>query len=70
MLSRDSDLFTNDTHSHTLYSHTRTDYLEELLRKQIVAAIGKEVSPVDFAEYMDFHNRRLFRAGFQPRPFS
>ena len=45
------------------------NYIESMLRKQLFAAIGKEVSPVDFANYMRFHYRKLFRPAFQPRPF-
>jgi hypothetical protein len=43
--------------------------VEQLLHAQLVAAIGKEVQPVDFAEYMTFHNRKLFKAAYQPRGF-
>ncbi len=35
------------------------NYIEEMLRKQIIAAIGKEVTPVDFANYMVYHNRKV-----------
>jgi hypothetical protein len=31
--------------------------------------VGKELTPLDFANYMRFHNRKLYRAGFEPRPF-
>lgn len=44
-------------------------YTEALLRKQLVAAVGKVVRPRDFGEYMAFHNRRLLRPAYQPRPF-
>lgn len=44
-------------------------YIEELLRKQLIAAIGKEVTPADFAEYMHFHDRRLFAQRFMPSRF-
>lgn len=40
-----------------------------MLYKQLNAAIGKEVSPTDFADYMRFHNRKLFREKYEPRPF-
>lgn len=43
--------------------------IERMLRDQVVAAIGKEVRPSDFAEYMDFHYSRLFRPEYRPRPF-
>jgi hypothetical protein len=45
------------------------DYVEDMLRKQLVAAIGKVVTPADFSGYMRFHNRKLFREAFQPRAF-
>eukprot|EP00930_Biecheleria_cincta_P046775 TRINITY_DN3230_c0_g1_i1.p1 TRINITY_DN3230_c0_g1~~TRINITY_DN3230_c0_g1_i1.p1 ORF type:complete len:947 (-),score=250.40 TRINITY_DN3230_c0_g1_i1:101-2941(-) len=44
-------------------------YVEDMLRKQLVAAIGKEVSPADFASYMTFHNRKLFKPEYGPKPF-
>jgi len=45
------------------------EYIENMLWKQLVAAIGKEVGPVDFANYLRFHNRKLFKAEYAPRPF-
>eukprot|EP00667_Euglena_gracilis_P001285 EG_transcript_1286 len=45
------------------------DYLEDLLRRQLVSAIGRVVTPQDFGRYMEFHYRRLFRNAFQPVPF-
>jgi hypothetical protein len=45
------------------------DYIELMLRRQLIAAVGKELTPLDFANYMRFHNRKLYRAGFEPRPF-
>jgi len=42
------------------------DYIEEMLRKQLIAAIGKEVNAKDFNEYMIYHNRKLFKPEFQP----
>lgn len=46
------------------------DYVESLLRKQLIAAIGKELSPVDFTYYMEFHNRNIFKEEYGPVPFS
>jgi hypothetical protein len=43
--------------------------LETMLRTQLISAIGKEVQPSDFAEYMDFHNRKLFAAEHAPQRF-
>ncbi len=45
------------------------EYIEDMLRKQIIAAIGKEVQPVDFANYMVYHNRKVFREQYQPQAF-
>lgn len=42
------------------------DYLEHMLRTQIIAAIGKEVTPPMLSAYMRFHHRRLFAKEFQP----
>ena len=44
-------------------------YIEDLLRQQLVAAIGKEVQPSDFASYMRYHNQKLFHAQYQPKAF-
>ena len=44
-------------------------YFEDLLWKQLVAAIGKEVTPAHFAEYMQFHYRKIFRQAYEPRAF-
>eukprot|EP01032_Pedospumella_encystans_P016131 gene16131-18415_t len=46
------------------------DFLENMIRKQLVAAIGKTVSAQDFAQYMTFHNRKVFKEAYQPQPFS
>jgi hypothetical protein len=45
-------------------------YVEDMLRRQIVAALSKEVTAHDLTQYMTFHNRRLFRADCQPKGFS
>eukprot|EP01064_Diplonema_japonicum_P008946 TRINITY_DN16417_c1_g1_i1.p1 TRINITY_DN16417_c1_g1~~TRINITY_DN16417_c1_g1_i1.p1 ORF type:complete len:931 (+),score=345.73 TRINITY_DN16417_c1_g1_i1:32-2824(+) len=44
-------------------------YIEGLLRKQLVGAIGKEVGSEDFGAYMRFHNRKLFQEEVGPRGF-
>jgi hypothetical protein len=36
---------------------------------QLVSAIGHEVTPVDFANYQRYHNRKLLREEYVPRPF-
>ena len=45
------------------------DYIESMLRNQVIAAIGKVVTPADFAGYMQYHNRKLFALEYQPQPF-
>ncbi|MCS6901257.1 MAG: hypothetical protein RMJ98_16530, partial [Myxococcales bacterium] len=46
------------------------DYIEAMLRNQLIAAIGKELTPADFSAYMNFHQRKLFRPEHRPLPFS
>jgi hypothetical protein len=46
------------------------DYVEAMLREQLIAAIGKALTPADFSAYMDFHQRKLFKPEYRPRPFS
>eukprot|EP01125_Pyxidicula_operculata_P017535 TRINITY_DN613_c0_g5_i1.p1 TRINITY_DN613_c0_g5~~TRINITY_DN613_c0_g5_i1.p1 ORF type:complete len:1046 (+),score=365.38 TRINITY_DN613_c0_g5_i1:48-3185(+) len=46
------------------------DYIEEMLTNQLIAAIGKELTPVDFTNYMNFHSRQLFKPEYLPRPFA
>ena len=45
------------------------DYVEELLRAQLVSAIGKSLTPDDFAVYMRHHAHKLFHPTYAPRPF-
>lgn len=40
-----------------------------MLREQLIAAIGKTVTPDDFAEYMRFHNNKLFNPQYKPKPY-
>ncbi len=46
------------------------DFIEAMLRAQLVAAIGKELTPAEFADYMTFHHRKLFKPEYRPQPFS
>ena len=43
-------------------------YVEDLLRRQLVAALGQEVTSADFDAYMRHHTRRLFDAAHGPLP--
>ncbi|RYH18401.1 hypothetical protein EON65_27260, partial [archaeon] len=46
------------------------DYLEFMLRKQLVAAIGRELTVADFSNYMNnFHYRKLLADAYVPQPF-
>jgi ubiquitin len=44
--------------------------IEDMLKQQLVQAIGKEISTQDFTDYMTFHYRRLFADDYQPCGFS
>ena len=46
------------------------DYLEDMLRRQLSAAIGKQLSAADFAQFMTHHEARLYRTAFAPQPFT
>ena len=46
------------------------EFIEDMIRAQLVSAVGKELRVSDFAQYMTFHNRNVFREQYQPRPFS
>ena len=41
--------------------------IEVLTRKQLIAALGKEVSATDLSLYMEYHDRLLFRPQYAPR---
>lgn len=45
------------------------DYIEGMLRSQLTAAIGKELTADDFDEYVIHHNKKLFKPEFVPVPF-
>eukprot|EP00808_Paulinella_micropora_P008360 g64458.t1 len=45
------------------------DFIEEMLTKQLVAAIGKEVTVDDFTAYMDYYQQRFFAPNHVPKPF-
>jgi len=45
------------------------NYVEQMLYRQLLAAVGKELTPLDFADYMKFHNREIFKAEYEPRLF-
>jgi hypothetical protein len=46
------------------------DAIEDMLRRQVIAAVGKEVAPADFDRYMAWQlAARLFRPAFAPLPF-
>ena len=46
------------------------DYMEALLRKQLIVTIGRELVPKDFDDFMLFHNHRIFREPYAPKIFS
>lgn len=46
------------------------NYVESMLRKQLIAAIGKEVTTSDFTNYMTYHGRKIFKEEYAPQLFS
>uniref|UniRef100_A0A7S4MII2 Uncharacterized protein n=1 Tax=Odontella aurita TaxID=265563 RepID=A0A7S4MII2_9STRA len=46
------------------------DYIENMLKTQLIKAIGKEVQASDFAEYIRFHDQKLLKDEYAPKPFS
>merc|ERR1712137_571668 len=45
------------------------NYIEDMLRTQLISAIGKIVTPVDFTNYMTYHNRKIFLPEYEPQKF-
>jgi hypothetical protein len=62
-------LFVHMQHICTEYK-LAVDYIEDMLRQQLIAAIGKVVTPADFAEYMSYHQRKLLKPQYHPKPYS
>ncbi|GAX14051.1 hypothetical protein FisN_5Lh025 [Fistulifera solaris] len=46
------------------------DYVENMLEKQLVQAIGKEVDGKEFEEYIRYHHKKLFGDKYAPIPFT
>ncbi|MDO9017237.1 MAG: hypothetical protein Q8S73_08180 [Deltaproteobacteria bacterium] len=70
--AREAGLLVTLLHAQDVCRHFAggVDFIEGMLRAQLVAAIGKEVTPAEFAEYMAFHHRKLFKPEYRPQPFS
>jgi hypothetical protein len=45
------------------------DAVEQQLQKQLIQAIGSEVTPKQFTKYMEFHNRSLLPPAYAPQSF-
>jgi len=45
-------------------------YVEDLLMKQLIQAIGRRVTADDFNDFMRFHSKRFFGPDYVPKPFS
>lgn len=43
--------------------------IEEMLRTQLVRAIGKDLAPSDFDEFLRYHYGKLFKETYVPGPF-
>jgi hypothetical protein len=59
-------------HAEQLVQHYEdsVDYIESMLRDQLIAAIGKVVDPQDFDAFMKIHQQKFFGKGFAPEIFS
>ncbi|MDB4928492.1 MAG: symbB, partial [Myxococcaceae bacterium] len=70
--AREARLVVTLLHAQDLCRHfaAGVDFIEGMLRAQLVAAIGKEVTPAEFAAYMAFHHRKLFKPAYRPQAFS
>lgn len=70
--AREAGLLVTLLHAQDVCRHFAggVDFIEGMLRAQLIAAIGKEVTPAEFAEYMAFHHRKLFKPEYRPQPFS
>jgi len=45
------------------------NYIEHMLYTQLRSALGKVVQAQDFSDYMLFHNKKIFKPAYQPKPF-
>jgi hypothetical protein len=73
MLSADEAILNellNHIKNSILFYQNNVDYVEDMLRKQLVQAIGREITPEDFDQYMNFHNKKLFLNDYAPSHFS
>lgn len=68
----EADLLVTLLHIRQICQHhaNGVQYIEEMLRRQLIAAIGKQLTPADFSAYMDFHGRKLLKPEYRPQPFS
>lgn len=46
------------------------NYVEDMLRQQLTAAIGKEIGSEEFSEYMAYHLRKLMKEEYAPKMLS
>eukprot|EP00475_Leptophrys_vorax_P007974 TRINITY_DN15106_c0_g1_i1.p1 TRINITY_DN15106_c0_g1~~TRINITY_DN15106_c0_g1_i1.p1 ORF type:complete len:946 (+),score=278.82 TRINITY_DN15106_c0_g1_i1:56-2893(+) len=45
------------------------EYIESMLRQQLMSALGKEIRQEEFDEFMDFHYRKFFLPQYEPKQF-
>jgi hypothetical protein len=73
LTSADAKLIVTILHTQQICCHYSDgiNYLEDLLRKQLIQAIGKAVKPLDFFHFMKFHLSKLYAVTpeCQPKPF-
>ncbi len=54
--------------SEQLYSSI--GYIENMLERQLIEAIGKRIDSTDFGKFMKHHNQKFFNGDYAPVPFS
>ena len=45
-------------------------FIEDMIREQLIKALGKIIEPHDFSQYMNYHYRKIFLPKYQPKKFS
>jgi hypothetical protein len=58
-------------HLQNIADHLRhgLDLLEHMLRQQLIECLGRELEPLDFADYLRWHLRLLFLPAYLPQAF-
>lgn len=52
------------------YYQNGINFIEKMLENQIIQAIGKEISELEFEEFMNYHYQKIFKLKYKPKAFS